>query len=514
MFKMKALELVVPLLLAKSRGATIEIPRSVPNNASEILDRSYLGLAIEGRDFTNYTGSSSAPNRFSINMFSTFFNITGATTGNKGSDNFYYDPNQAEAITTVQPELANNERSERRLHAPFTIGKAWLDGLRVLPNVKWDFQIPLARANLSNAVLFCRDSLAAMGDAFNSFEFGNEPDLYNATGPAEGVNDRPDSYGPKDYVQEYNEWTAAIAGNLSLSGSQFQALALSNFAADPWSEEIAFNAGLAKEKTKSISEHYYQSRSGRSLQGTLMNHRETVTQSDRRFKDRIQYMKRAHPDIPFVIGEAAASLGNNSGIPDYDLAASLGTALWTIDWILYTMTLGAKRVNMQLGTRFAFSPWQPIEATIGGRLRPAQTLGSFYGNVFVAELIGREKDLQVAEFGSGDQDVVGYGAYNSGVLSKVALVDLQLWRRSFMTPRPNVTVTLTGLDAQRVRVEKLTGPDGGAQAEEIRWAGKQWTAQSEGLPVVVGGGSESVEVRGGSVDVLIQASEALLLSLL
>lgn len=169
---------------------------------------------------------------------------------------------------------------------------------------------------------------------------------------------------------------------------------------------------------------------------------------------------------------------------------------------------------MQLGTRFAFSPWQPIEATIGGRLRPAQTLGSFYGNVFVAELIGREKDLQVAEFGSGDQDVVGYGAYNSGVLSKVALVDLQLWRRSFMTPRPNVTVTLTGLDAQRVRVEKLTGPDGGAQAEEISWAGKQWTAQSEGLPVVVGGGSESVEVRGGSVDVLIQASEALLLSLL
>lgn len=77
---MKALELAVPLLLAKSRGATIEIPRSVPNNASEILDRSYLGLAIEGRDFTNYTGSSSAPNRFSVNMFSTFFNITGATT--------------------------------------------------------------------------------------------------------------------------------------------------------------------------------------------------------------------------------------------------------------------------------------------------------------------------------------------------------------------------------------------------------------------------------------------------
>lgn len=55
---------------------------------------------------------------------------------------------------------------------------------------------------------------------------------------------------------------------------------------------------------------------------------------------------------------------------------------------------------MQLGTKFAFSPWQPIETTLNEQRRPAQTLGSFYGNLFVAELIGKQRDLQVAEFGS------------------------------------------------------------------------------------------------------------------
>lgn len=80
---MKALrQLAIPLVLSTppSQGATIEIPRSVPRNASEILDRSYLGLAIEGRDFSNYTGSAAAPNRYSLNMFETFYNITGAET--------------------------------------------------------------------------------------------------------------------------------------------------------------------------------------------------------------------------------------------------------------------------------------------------------------------------------------------------------------------------------------------------------------------------------------------------
>lgn len=81
---MKALrpELAVPLLLSPplSHCATIEIPRSVPGNASEKLDPSYLGLAIEGRDFSNYTGSAAAPNRYSLNMFATFYNITGAET--------------------------------------------------------------------------------------------------------------------------------------------------------------------------------------------------------------------------------------------------------------------------------------------------------------------------------------------------------------------------------------------------------------------------------------------------
>lgn len=70
-----------------------------------------------------------------------------------------------------------------------------------------------------------------------------------------------------------------------------------------------------------------------------MNKAAIRSKTDARFKDRIAYMKGEHPDIPFLIAEAASALGNGTGIRDFDLTASLGTALWTVDWLLYAATL-------------------------------------------------------------------------------------------------------------------------------------------------------------------------------
>lgn len=70
-----------------------------------------------------------------------------------------------------------------------------------------------------------------------------------------------------------------------------------------------------------------------------MNKAAIRSKTDARFKDRIAYMKSEHPDIPFLIAEAASALGNGTGIRDFDLTASLGTALWTVDWLLYVATL-------------------------------------------------------------------------------------------------------------------------------------------------------------------------------
>lgn len=70
-----------------------------------------------------------------------------------------------------------------------------------------------------------------------------------------------------------------------------------------------------------------------------MNKSAIRNSTDVRFKDRIAYMKSTYPDIPFLIAEVGSALGNGTGIRDFDLTASLGTALWTVDWLLYTATI-------------------------------------------------------------------------------------------------------------------------------------------------------------------------------
>lgn len=433
--------------------------------------------------------------------------------GGTTQDHFRYDPNQQEAIRFENSSLP----TWLNLFANITVGSTWIEGFRQFKDadVVWDLQVFLARKNLSNAVEFAKDCVDAIGiEKLNTLEIGNEPDIYKSSGFFPNVTDRPSSYLPPDYVAEFLEFADALTGNLTLgAGPNFQALGYSNFVVDPWNEQNAFEAGLSPDIVKSISEHYYQSRDGRDLGTTLMNKSAIRNSTDVRFKDRIAYMKSTYPDIPFLIAEVGSALGNGTGIRDFDLTASLGTALWTVDWLLYTATIGVTRVNMQLGSRFPFSPWLGATTLINNQTLPPQTLGSFYGNVFVADFIGTDGRLRVAELPVDDEHVSAYAGYSGDGLAKVALVNLELWRQSYGTERPSANVTLEGLDGVKaVRVQKLTGPDGGSQAKDITWAGTQWTAESNGLPVTVEDDSDMRDVDSGTVEISVQASEAVLVS--
>ncbi|EKG14417.1 Glycoside hydrolase superfamily [Macrophomina phaseolina MS6] len=503
------------LILASVSAIELSPPANVPEEASAVLDQSYVSFAIEGRDFADYSGNDATPNEFSRNMFSTFSRKTGTPlylrVGGTTQDHFRYDASQDEPVRFENPDLP----TFLNLFANITVGKSWTEGFRQFHDVVWDLQVFLARKNLSNAVEFAKDCVEAIGiENLNALEIGNEPDLYNASGFFPNQTDRPSSYQPPDYVAEFTEFAEALESSLTLgAGPNFQALGYSNFVADPWNERNAFEAGLSPDLVKSISEHYYQSRDGRGLGATLMNKTAIRSFTDARFKERIEYMRSTYPDIPFLIAEVGSALGNGTGIRDFDLTASLGTALWTVDWLLYAVTIGVTRVNMQLGSRFPFSPWLGSTTVINNQTLPPQTLGSFYGNVFVADFIGSDGNFRVAELSVDDDNISAYAGYHSDKLTKIALVNLELWRESYGTERPVSSVTLRGLEGVKaVRVQKLTGPDGGSQAKDITWAGTQWTAESTGLPVAVRDDSVLVIVESGSVEICIQASEAVLVS--
>jgi hypothetical protein len=58
----------------------------------------------------------------------------------------------------------------------------------------------------------------------------------------------------------------------------------------------------------------------------------------------IKYLNLTHEHNPLILGEAALASGDQ-GINDYDLESSLGTAIWTADWMLYAMSVVREHVT-------------------------------------------------------------------------------------------------------------------------------------------------------------------------
>jgi hypothetical protein len=67
-----------------------------------------------------------------------------------------------------------------------------------------------------------------------------------------------------------------------------------------------------------------------------MNHT-AVTNAINHFLPAIEYMRSNHSEIPFVLGEAGSALNTIGN--SYDLEGVLGSALWSIDYLLYAATV-------------------------------------------------------------------------------------------------------------------------------------------------------------------------------
>ena len=242
-----------------------------------------------------------------------------------------------------------------------------------------------------------------------------------------------------------------------------------------------------------------------------MNHNKTVNTMRNKFQSDIAYVNNSQ-HIPYIFGEVGSALGGSQQVD-----SSLGTALWTADFMLHAMTLGVAGVNMQLGNDYGIAAWQPVDTPN----KPAQVHGNFYGHVFVADFIGTKGDLQVAALeelpSARHPHFVGYAGYNSGKLSKVAILNMLFWDTDSTDHRPSQNLTVVvGRDIDQVRVDRLASSLGAtAFQQNITWADQRWTKETNGMPVNAGNSTAVRQVKNGTVeDVNINASEGILLTLL
>jgi hypothetical protein len=74
-------------------------------------------------------------------------------------------------------------------------------------------------------------------------------------------------------------------------------------------------------------------------QGTLLNHANTTSTMNNEFQRELIALQDTSK-IDFVLSEIGNTIGSSGNhTADLELAASLGAAVWTVDWMLYAMTM-------------------------------------------------------------------------------------------------------------------------------------------------------------------------------
>ncbi|KAI5920748.1 hypothetical protein F4810DRAFT_681845 [Camillea tinctor] len=512
---------------ADTATTTVQVAAQVPTDASDVIDPDFPGLAFEQASFVRYAQNDAGDiNEFSTNLMEAIYSRTRGKPiirlGGTSADYGKYLPGQEE------PALPVAEQDNYQDVGHTTIGPSFWPITKNFPNATYMIQVPMATTNISETIAWTQSAVDAIGiDNIHSIQPGNEANLYTDTFTGEGgIALHPPEYqgtlSNESYVGNWTNYVAAIKAAVSLpEGRFFTAFDVStHFGANVQAESYifavdrCFDLGIDDGNVvKEVSHHYYQNQAGTAadLGSQLMAMSVTHTHLDQ-YKVRISWLRANKPDVPFILNEVGNSLQRQN---IYEYQARLGSALWQVDFYLYSMAMGVARINWQQIMHSGFDLWMPV-ASAG--MAP-QVFANYYSQPFVADFIGSSGSTRVAmlDLDSAATNVAAYVAYEGDAPKRIALANLNYWNRtSSAEDRGNVTVAFELPDSapESVTVHRLSSPDGaGADATTITYAGSQWTYASGGTEVKgVRDDSEEVTVTDGVASVTVLSSEALLIT--
>lgn len=400
------------------------------------------------------------------------------------------------------------------------IGPAYWDLCLNFPDALYIIQTPLAITDINETIRWATSAVDHIGiDKIHSFEPGNEPDLY----PFPSL--RPPTYqGRQDnesYVGNFTAYSAAIIDAVDIPSEPFfQAFDTSAhfFFEDAYILDVPTGFGLGIDQdniVKTVAHHYYQTDccgTAADLATGLMSHSAISGRLDL-FRPAIDWLKENKPHIPYIMSEIGNSLNPTH---DYSYQAVLGSALWQVDFQLYSLCIGIARFNFQQIMHSGFDLWLPVASGDS----EAQVFASYYAQPFVTDFVGSSGRTRVSQLditGESTGNWAGYAAFEGDVPTRLAFVNLNYWNSSSSTTgRASQTITVeVPAGVTSVTVDLLSSPLGaGASADTITYGGSQWTYESLGKEVTgVRNDTETLHVENGQVNITIYQSSAVLVHL-
>lgn len=252
-----------------------------------------------------------------------------------------------------------------------------------------------------------------------------------------------------------------------------------------------------------------------------MNHT-AIAANLTQYTDDMALIHAHDPNITFILGETNSDYVN---LNMSQVEGVFGSSLWLIDYLLYGMSLvranditGFKetdnkqnitRFNLIQGTKFGYAGWTPVEYN---GLAP-QVRAPLYGQIVAADAIGRHPAVQVKALEFERDDLSAYAIYESGILARYVVVNLDEWNSTSNYPRPSRKLAVKiPRHLKSVNVKRLVGP--GASADtDILWGGFSWNYTDGRL---ARSGKREVEVlrpSNGAVSLDLFSTEAAIVEL-
>lgn len=137
-----------------------------------------------------------------------------------------------------------------------------------------------------------------------------------------------------------------------------------------------------------------------------------------------------------------------------------------------------------------------------------------YGQLVAADVIGHHPDVQIQSLDLDRWDISAYAIYESQVLSKYVVINLNEWNITTTYPRPEEHIKLAAPhNVRQAEITRLKGA-GASSVTDISWGGYSWNYTPEGRLGRSGKHVvEKVLSEDGYISVSLSATEVALVDL-
>ncbi|KAK7754334.1 hypothetical protein SLS62_003627 [Diatrype stigma] len=348
-----------------------------------------------------------------------------------------------------------------------------------------------------------------------SFELGNEPDLWLQNGFRSG------QWGGRTYVEEWLTraeavWTEVLKPNhlpsnmfeigctASTVGTDFQIRDLMSFDAN---RKVA---GSDATYIGGWNQHDYYYFIGVSSYPITLEYLMRLATTEVQFKAWVEQVEQSKAtQIPYVVREMGiiGPLGL-AGISDV-----FGGALWTLNFLLYSASLGVSSVQFHMTDNSDASAWQPIQMLD----REPFVRPLYYGMAAFDQIIGptcaaQVSQSQIASYPPGyDEFVRAYNVYQDGHLDSLVVVNGKMANVS-EPDKASIEFSVqvpSSLSGQMLYLSYLTS-DGADATNGTTWNGISYEVSGDGTPTIVSDDNEVVEVSDdGTITIMVRDSQAI-----